>query len=345
MSKDNAGETALKLDELKLTRSVLKHIRKHKKTVKSGVGPGVDFARLSTGGDVIVTEGADFNPHIAWAKAMNNFYTSAGVCNGVRISALLPPDMEEPELKKFMSEFNALAEKYDVQLLGGNTCVSEAVTEAFYTVTAIGEADTDCVWMKPSEIKKTISQGLDIVMTGYTAALGTDLIIKNKSGELEKRFAKSYIADAVFGEEMYAVKAVTDVCRRHFSDYGIAYMHDVSYGGVYGALWQLATALRCGVEVDHYAIPIRQSTVEICEYFDVNPYLLEGTGALLIVCAEGERLVADLMSEGINAACLGRVNAGNEKYVLQSEKRFLTPVRSDEIYKIYNRKRGRCHEH
>ena len=34
-------------------------------------------------------------------------------------------------------------------------------------------------------------------------------------------------------------------------------------------------------------IPIKQHTIEICEYFDLNPYQLMSTGAMLIASDQG----------------------------------------------------------
>ena len=35
-------------------------------------------------------------------------------------------------------------------------------------------------------------------------------------------------------------------------------------------------------------IPIRQETIEICEFFNINPYLLDATGCLFVVVEDGE---------------------------------------------------------
>lgn len=46
-------------------------------------------------------------------------------------------------------------------------------------------------------------------------------------------------------------------------------------------------------------IPIRQETVEICEYFDVNPYGLISSGMMLMASADGNALVLALQEAGI----------------------------------------------
>ena len=55
---------------------------------------------------------------------------------------------------------------------------------------------------------------------------------------------------------------------------GVSAMHDVTEGGIFGALWEMAEASGVGLCVDLKKIPIRQETIEICEFFNLNPYQL-----------------------------------------------------------------------
>lgn len=59
-------------------------------------------------------------------------------------------------------------------------------------------------------------------------------------------------------------------------------MHDLSQGGIFTALWEMAERAGVGLEVDLKRIPVKQETIELCEYFDINPYNLYSAGALLI---------------------------------------------------------------
>ena len=91
----------------------------------------------------------------------------------------------------------------------------------------------------------------------------------------------------------------------------------------------------CGLKVDLKAIPIRQETVEICEFFEVNPYQLLSGGALLFTTDDGEKLVDALMEEGIPAAVVGFLQEGNDKIIVNNdETRFLDMPQADEIHKV-----------
>ena len=115
---------------------------------------------------------------------------------------------------------------------------------------------------------------------------------------------------------------------------GVCAMHDVTEGGIFGALWEIAESAKVGLEVDLKKIPIRQETVEICNYFDLNPYGLVSSGSLIMVTDDGQALVKKLNEKNINAVVIGKLTAGNDRIVWnEEEKRFLEPPKPDELYK------------
>ena len=319
------------LGELYLTRSVTKHIRKHNKAVVVGAGVGKDYSLIKTSQDLMVmSEAVAETPYIAWVKAVNNFACSCGDISGVRVSYMLPDRVDEAKLKEYAGQFNALADAYGIQIIGGNTRVSSAYMRASFLVEVIGTISKD------DALALKAKSDYDIVMVGYTGVLGTNLIVDEKSKELRERFAPSYIEGCRFSQENYSILPVVDEIKKSAKDTEVVYIHDVSYGGVYGALWQLGVVLNLGVSVSHKAIPVRQETIEICNYFDINPYMLEGTGALVVVARDGKQLADTLSQSGIVSQVVGKLTQNKDRVVLinDDEKRFLAPVKGDEIYKV-----------
>ena len=110
-------------------------------------------------------------------------------------------------------------------------------------------------------------------------------------------------------------------------------MHDVTEGGVFGALWEMASASHVGIEVDLKKIPIRQETIEICEAFSINPYQLISSGSMLIGTDHGSRLTEELRRAGIHSAVIGYATPGRDRVVINGdERRFLEPPRADELF-------------
>ncbi len=81
-----------------------------------------------------------------------------------------------------------------------------------------------------------------------------------------------------------------------------------------------------GLEVDLKKIPIRQEMVEICEFYDENPYMIPAEGVLLIVTSSGSHLVRGCKEAGIMAAVIGQIREDQDRIVINGEeRRYLVP--------------------
>ena len=119
---------------------------------------------------------------------------------------------------------------------------------------------------------------------------------------------------------------------------GVAAMHDVTEGGIFGALWEMAQASGVGLEIYLKKIPLKQETVEICEFFGINPYELISSGSMLMAAEDGNLLVMNLKKAGIAAALVGKATKGNDRVLINGEeRRFLEPPKVDELYKAVGR--------
>ena len=317
------------IPERYLESSILRNIKKHNREMIAGAGIGNDFSCM---GEMVTSDGTAESPLIAWNKAMNNFLCSAGECIGARIYMMLPCGVKESQIKKYMGELNALADACKVQIMGGHTEVSSDVVNARFIVTLYGKKK------EYTHKKKNIEPGYDIVMTKYAGLLGTNIVIDRYYDVLTDRFAKSYLDGARFDRMDYSVSEELLVING-VDNADICYLHDVSTGGVYTALWQLGKWMDRGFIVEHSSIDIKQETIEVCEYLDINPYLLEGTGALLIVTSDGKKLVDELKNAGIPSGIIGKVTENKEKMIQinDMEKRCLAPYTGDELYHIINK--------
>ena len=110
--------------------------------------------------------------------------------------------------------------------------------------------------------------GQDILVTKWIGIEGTSIIAKEKEKELLERFSQAFVDTAKGFDQYLSVLPDSRIAVEH----GVSAMHDVTEGGIYGALWEVAEASGIGLEIDLKAIPIRQETIEICEYFELNPY-------------------------------------------------------------------------
>ena len=157
------------------------------------------------------------------------------------------------------------------------------------------------------------------------------MLAAEKYQELTGRYPAPFIDDAISLREALFVGKEMDIA----VESGITAAHDLSNGGVFAGLWDMAARAGCGLKVDMRCNPLRQETVEICEFFGLNPYHLLSGGSLLLATDNGEKLVADLRENGILAVVIGELVEGNDKVIINSdETRFLESPQADEILTV-----------
>ena len=172
---------------------------------------------------------------------------------------------------------------------------------------------------------------LDLVVTKGIALGAVSYLAKTRRDELLTRFSPGFIHGAADFSEDYSVCREAEIAIEH----GAAAMQDLSEGGIFGALWEMADGAGIGLDVALKRIPIQQETVEICEFFGVNPYQMLSTGALLVAAADGEGLVQKMALEGIPSAVIGRTTSGKERILRNGEEvRYLDKPQMDEMYRV-----------
>ncbi len=249
----------------------------------------------------------------------------------LHISAILPPETEEQPFKKLVRDLDRLAWDQNMFLFVDRAEVSPAVTSLLLYGWLQGPAGPAAPGAGAPEKGRPDYSGWDICMAGDLAAEGTALIAAEKRPELEQRYTRDYIDAAGTTLDRQALKRMQDILAKHFPGPVL----DLGQGGVFGGLWELAVAARVGLSVELKRIPVRQHTIELCEYYRLNPYKLHSGGNLLILCEDGPGLVDRAGQAGVRAAVIGRAETGNDRTVsYDDEVRYLEPPDMDEIYKI-----------
>ena len=324
-----------KISEAVLNRSVLKEIRQCGSELITGPAVGADATVLRMGENVVVSSAVspdiDADPEIrtllAVHAAVNNVAASGAMCRAIVVNLVLSEGTGENVLKTIVRTAEKTAESLGLQIAGGHTTVSRSVSREVITVTGIGSAG--CI-RKESSGDMFCSR--DIVMTKTAAIAASMLLASEYEKALSRRFTGEIIEAAKnFRNSLSVVPEATIA----WADRETIRMHDVSEGGVFGALWELAEAENAGLEINLREIPVCQETVEICEFFDRNPYQSYSEGALLILSGNGRALTDKLESAGIPATVIGRTASGRDRILYnRGEVRYLDKPQQDELYKM-----------
>ncbi len=322
-----------KISESVLKRSVLKKIKTHRDEVVCGAGIGTDCAILSFGegfqtvlATTPVTSPAAQLGSYAVPMALNNVVLAGAEPVGIMLTILLPEETEETELQELMEGTEAACSEYGVQIVGGHTEVTSVVKEPVMTVTGVGRRDA-AVSLKGTR------PGQDVVISKWIGLEGTVRLARQRRQELCTRYPERMVEEAAAFDRYLSIIPEAATAMKS----GVCGMHDVSRGGIFGALWELAESAGVGLEIELKKIPVKQETIEICEFYGLNPYELLSGGCLIMTAENGEALVTALARENIPAVVAGRTTDGNDRVLYnEDEKRYLDRPQTDQIYCVFS---------
>ncbi|MCR5824616.1 MAG: hypothetical protein K6G60_09335 [Lachnospiraceae bacterium] len=309
-----------KMPESALKRSVLKRIKGNVGNAPAGIGFDAGLFELG-GKPMLMSTAAVFGNdegmgELCVTRAVNSMAAAGGKASWISVSLCCPEEAAEDFAKRVMDEAVRGAEKCNVRIVSGNTLVAE---QPMITVTATGEKVHDL--KSPSKETQRI-----LIMAGYAGNAGAAMLAKKKYELFAERLTGEFIEKALWGSEETGIGAAAEMLAERCGN--AVSMHDISEGGVFGALWELLEREKAGCTVDLKEIPIKQAAIEVCEILDVSPYQIRGDGGLLAI-------VEDTPENRELGKVIGTVDNKADRVIVNGEeRRFLEPNRYDGYYEF-----------
>ena len=283
------------------------------------VGPGLgeDAAHILFGENTILakTDPITFaTDRIGWYAVnvnANDIAVAGGTPKWFLATLMMPPGSTENQVREIFDQIGKATFEIGVQLAGGHTEVTPAVTQPVICGFMLGEAPTS----------RTVSAsgaqpGDAVILTKGIAIEGTSILANECRDQLLN--AGSHSSDIESAAEMLTNPGISVLKDAQIvvSAGGVTAMHDPTEGGLATALQELAFASNVDIVIDESAVNVLPVCREICNALDIDPWGLISSGALLAtVQAEHEDTVlAALRDVGIDAGVIGRVeDVGTEE--------------------------------
>ncbi|NPV71508.1 MAG: AIR synthase [Firmicutes bacterium] len=345
MSYDVPGELKTgKLPVEVLARSVLSRRGKARSEVVLHASVGEDSCAIDPSRDLVVMStdpitGAE--GEIGWLSvhiACNDVAANGAEPVGVLVTLLSPQGSRVSDVERVMAGVDAAARELGIEVLGGHTEVTAAVVQPVISTTAVGLAPADGLVTKSGA-----APGDAIIMTKGaglegTAILATDFgdVLAASLGEELVERAREFIREiSVVREGLIAARC------------GATAMHDVTEGGVLGALWEMAGApaasgASMGFTIRLNDVPVREETAAICRVAGVDPLRLVSSGAMLIAARPGASrdILGSLRGASIEAATIGEFTTGGRVLVAGGREISAGAPESDHIWAARSRLDG-----
>ncbi|QIA26140.1 AIR synthase [Thermaerobacter sp. PB12/4term] len=317
-AEPRAGGTAGLLPEGKLPAALLEKLvlprtGMQRREVVLAAAPGEDAAALDLGGDLCVAASDPITGaghHAGWLAVhvnCNDVAATGAEPVAVLLTILLPPGAPQAMLEELMAGAHAAAREVGCQIAGGHTEVTPGLAQPLVVATALGR--TPPAGLMPSGGARP---GDVLLLTKWAGLEGTAILAADCRQALRDRGVAEPVLEAAagLGRWLSIVPEARVAARR-----GAHAMHDVTEGGVLGAVWEMIAAARqfqgelVGCVVETAAIPVRDETRVICAAAGIDPLRLIGSGALLVAAPPdlAAELQAAWQEAGIPAAAIGRV--------------------------------------
>ena len=319
----------LNWDDLKQIINDNKSVVRSDIRIRSGIGEDCSVINFGEYECVVSTDpitGADKNIGKLAVHINCNDIASCGVEPiGILVTILVPPTSTLEDIKNIMQEIDEETKKMNVEILGGHTEVTEAVNRIIVSCTAIGKGKSHAA-VATSGAK----MGDEIVVTKLLCMEGTSIIVNDHLERVhgilthkEVEVAKDYVNSiSVVNEGIIA------------GEFGVNSMHDITEGGVLGALWEVAEASNLGFKVYNDKMPISDITYKVCKKLSIDPLKFISSGSMLITVSNGKGLVDKLKASGVKATVIGKITESRGILIVDEIEKDVLPPTRDELFSI-----------
>lgn len=330
-----------KLDSDVLQRIVIDKIRYRRPEVKTRAGIGEDCAVIDYGEyecvvstDPITADVKNIG-RLAIHISCNDVASNGIEPLGITLAVMLPVGTTESDVQTIMTQAGTAAEEAGVEIIGGHTEVTPAVNQPVIVSTAFGRGIAG-----ESASARNMRPGDMILMTKSAGLEGTGIIATEKAEELtgvltpqELRRAQGMIRDVSVVKDGITAGRI-----------GTSGMHDVTEGGILGAVWEMCHISGLGAEVELEAIHVDPVTEKIAAHYGINPLRLISSGCMLIVAppSKAYKIVTEYHKIDVNikSAIIGKI-CGAEHGITQidpqGQESEIAPPYADELYKVITR--------
>ena len=256
-----------------------------------------------------------------------NDIASSGVSPlGIMLTIMAPSGTTEKEIRNIMLDASSEADKLNIDIIGGHTEITDAVNRIIISATGVGKQ------LKSELINKDKPKIGDlIVLTKGAGIEGTGIICFEKEDELKVLFGDFIVQEGKSLLDKISVVKEGIVAGK----VGVSCMHDVTEGGVLGAVWEMCDLYDLGCSIYSDKIHINESTKLVCEHYNINPLRLISSGSMIIgIDKDKIDLLKDRFDkENIDFSVIGGFTEKGNVLVGNGSQN-IDPPESDELYKV-----------
>ncbi len=255
----------------------------------------------------------------------NDIISAGAMPFAALVTLLIPITATKSDVAKTLDSMLKTAKELKIDIIGGHTEVTQSVNSIVISVTMLGKP------IKKGRVLKTadICVGDEIIMTKYAGIEGTVILAEDKADELTEILTAE---DKISIVKMKTMLSVVKEGEQAANTEGVCALHDITEGGVIGALHEMADVSQTKICVDLSKINVLDVTRKICDFYDLDIHYFISSGSMLISTKNSDKVLENLRQIGIDAQIIASVEEGLG--VVDSTTNLpIAPKDSDELYK------------
>ena len=323
-----------------------------RKDVVQGPQFGVDTALIDLGNDKVMAVSSDpltLIPSLgleesAWLSVhllVNDMATTGFAPQFAQFVLNLPMHFSETDFKEYWNYIHQFCGKLGIAITGGHTGRVPGQES-----TICGGGTMFLTAEKGKVLSSNNAQPGDIIVVTKESALSATAILAKSFPETIKNSLGTAIyqqAEANFFQTSSLKEALLASAFLK-PNQTLKAMHDVTEGGIIGAVCEMAQASGCGFQITAEKIPVGEAQQKIAALFEIDPRFCIGAGAMLMSVSpeKVDSLIEHLAENQIKATSIGKFTAQNTGFLME-ERGILNPVNYDgndpywgAFYKAFN---------
>ncbi len=218
----------------------------------------------------------------------------------------LPPWLSENDFREYWHYIHQFCSDLKIAITGGHTGSIEGQNS---TISGGGTFIT--IAEKDKILTSKGAKAGDLILVSKQCAISSVAILAMSFPETVKsKLGHSIFNDAC--EQFYQTSSLKEAliaAQLNQNDKIVTAMHDVTEGGVLGAVYEMAAASKNGVLMYPDQMPISETQHEVCQLFGLDPRNCIGAGAMLMTVKAGfeKQVIAALNESQIACTVIGEM--------------------------------------
>ncbi|MCX8472207.1 MAG: AIR synthase-related protein [Sediminibacterium sp.] len=238
------------------------------------------------------------------------------------------------EFQEYWTAIHNYSSQINLSITGGHTGFVENELS-----TTIGGGTFFTIADKSQILCSNLAQSTDAILMTKTSALAASFVLSKSFPNYIAKNTSSQIVD-LCNKNIHFTSSLLEALfvKKHFPN-DLHAMHDVTEGGILGAVYEMSIASQLNFELWEDKITLGQAESAICQLFNIDPIIVDGAGSMIMACnsLKVPEIIESLKSINIKCTEIGKFlpNSFGNKLISKDNLKNIESLPQDPYWQTY----------